>query len=82
MIIIIQSPVFFLRIKIVQEAIDKVRRGRTCITIAHRLTTIQNSEKIVVVECGNVREEGQHEDLLRKKGLYYKLQRAPQQRHT
>jgi ABC-type multidrug transport system fused ATPase/permease subunit len=66
----------------VQDAIDEARKGRTCLTIAHRLTTIQNSEKIAVVERGKVREEGQHEDLLRKKGLYYKLQRASQQRHT
>ncbi|CAF0793637.1 unnamed protein product [Rotaria sordida] len=66
---------------IVQEAIDNVRKGRTCLTIAHRLTTIQNSEKIVVVDRGRIREEGQHEDLLRQKGLYYKLQRATEQRH-
>ncbi|CAF4583179.1 unnamed protein product, partial [Rotaria sp. Silwood2] len=64
---------------IVQEAIDNVRKGRTCLTIAHRLTTIENSEKIVVVERGRVREEGQHEDLLRQKGLYYRLQRAAEQ---
>ena len=64
--------------KIVQEAIDKARQHRTCLTIAHRLTTIQNSEKIVVVESGSVREEGQDEELLRKRGFYYKLQRAAQ----
>ncbi len=80
MIIIIK--LCFFEIKIVQDAIDEARKGRTCLTIAHRLTTIQNSEKIAVVERGKVREEGQHEDLLRKKGLYYKLQRASQQRHT
>ncbi|CAF4556462.1 unnamed protein product, partial [Rotaria magnacalcarata] len=50
--------------RIVQEAIDKARQNRTCLTIAHRLTTIQNSEKIVVVDGGSVREEGQHEELL------------------
>ncbi|CAF1582735.1 unnamed protein product [Rotaria magnacalcarata] len=65
--------------RIVQEAIDKARQNRTCLTIAHRLTTIQNSEKIVVVDGGSVREEGQHEELLRKRGFYYRLQRVAQQ---
>jgi ABC-type multidrug transport system fused ATPase/permease subunit len=72
---------FFL-IKSVQEAIDNAQKHRTCLTIAHRLTTIQNSEKIVVVERGSVREEGQHEELLERRGFYYKLQRAAQQWHT
>ncbi|CAF3832749.1 unnamed protein product [Rotaria magnacalcarata] len=67
---------------IVQEAIDNARKGRTCLTIAHRLTTIKNSEKIAVVKSGRVREEGQHEDLLRQQGLYYKLQRATEQSHN
>jgi ABC-type multidrug transport system fused ATPase/permease subunit len=71
-----------LLIKVVQEAIDQARKHRTCLTIAHRLTTIQDSEKIVVVEGGSVREEGQHKELLAKKGFYYKLQRAAQQQHT
>jgi ABC-type multidrug transport system fused ATPase/permease subunit len=73
--------ILFLVIKMVQEALEKAQKHRTCLTIAHRLTTIQNSEKIVVVEDGNVREEGQHEELLGRKGFYYKLQRAAQQRH-
>ncbi|UJR19545.1 hypothetical protein I4U23_022675 [Adineta vaga] len=67
--------------RIVQEAIDQVRVGRTCLTIAHRLTTIQNSEKIAVVEHGKVREQGQHEELLRKRGLYFKLQQAADRHH-
>ncbi len=71
---------FLFLFKIVQEAIDKVRIGRTCLTIAHRLTTIQNSEKIVVVERGSVQEEGQHEELLRRRGFYYKLHQAAEQR--
>ncbi|CAF1223203.1 unnamed protein product, partial [Rotaria sordida] len=61
---------------IVQNAIDKVRAGRTCLTIAHRLTTIQNSENIGVVEHGSVREQDRHEEVLRKKGFYYKLDQA------
>lgn len=65
----------------VQEAIDKIQKDRTCLTIAHRLTTIQKSDKIVVVDHGKVREEGQHEELLRKRGFYYKLQQAVRQSH-
>ena len=43
--------------KVVQAALDKARSGRTCLTIAHRLTTIQNSEKIAVVDRGRMKEE-------------------------
>ena len=43
--------------QIVQAALDKARSGRTCLTIAHRLTTIQNSEKIAVVDKGKMKEE-------------------------
>jgi ABC-type multidrug transport system fused ATPase/permease subunit len=52
------------------------------LTIAHRLTTVQKSDKIVIVEHGKVREEGQHEELLQKRGFYYKLQKAAQQSHN
>jgi ABC-type multidrug transport system fused ATPase/permease subunit len=43
--------------KVVQAALDNARSGRTCLTIAHRLTTIQNSEKIAVVDRGKMKEE-------------------------
>ena len=69
-----------LNFQIVQKAIDQIRHGRTCLTIAHRLTTIQNSEKIVVVNHGRVEEQGTHEELLQKNGLYFKMQRAYEQR--
>ncbi|CAF0985129.1 unnamed protein product [Adineta steineri] len=68
--------------RIVQEALDKVRIGRTCLTIAHRLTTIQNSEKIVVVEHGKVQEQGRHEELMQKRGSYFKLKHAADQKYT
>ena len=68
-------------LQIVQEAIDKVRQGRTCVTIAHRLTTIENSEKIVLVNHGRVAEAGSHGELLNKEGLYYRLHRASEQRN-
>ncbi|OPJ81788.1 hypothetical protein AV530_014340 [Patagioenas fasciata monilis] len=59
--------------KIVQEALDKAREGRTCIVIAHRLSTIQNADKIAVIQNGKVIEQGTHQQLLAKKGIYYSL---------
>jgi ATP-binding cassette subfamily B (MDR/TAP) protein 1 len=61
--------------QVVQDALDKAQIGRTSIVIAHRLTTIQNSDKITVVKDGSVIEEGTHESLLKDKQFYYKLQR-------
>ncbi|XP_076263945.1 ATP-dependent translocase ABCB1-like isoform X1 [Rhynchophorus ferrugineus] len=57
--------------KMVQEALDNARRGRTCITIAHRLTTIQEADLICVVKGGQVAEMGTHQQLLYQKGHYY-----------
>uniref|UniRef100_A0A8D3DWQ7 Bile salt export pump n=1 Tax=Scophthalmus maximus TaxID=52904 RepID=A0A8D3DWQ7_SCOMX len=59
--------------KIVQEALDKAREGRTCIVIAHRLSTIQNSDIIAVMSRGFVVEKGTHDQLMARKGAYYKL---------
>ncbi|KAM8934651.1 bile salt export pump-like [Pelodytes ibericus] len=59
--------------KTVQAALDKAREGRTCIVIAHRLSTIQNSDIIAVMSQGIVIEKGNHEELMEKKGAYYKL---------
>lgn len=59
--------------KVVQEALDNARQGRTCITIAHRLTTIQDADIICVLKEGFVMEMGTHNDLLEKRGLYYKF---------
>ncbi|GBO41342.1 Multidrug resistance protein pgp-3, partial [Araneus ventricosus] len=58
---------------IVQEALDNARSGRTCLVIAHRLTTIQNADSIAVIHKGGVVEQGTHQDLLKRKGHYYKL---------
>jgi ABC-type multidrug transport system fused ATPase/permease subunit len=60
--------------QVVQEALDKAREGRTCITIAHRLTTIQDADVICVVDKGRIVEAGKHSELLAKGGMYYKLQ--------
>lgn len=57
----------------IQKAMDTVIAGRTSFVIAHRLKTILNSNKIVVLKDGNVIEEGSHEALLKEKGFYYKL---------
>ncbi|ELW62295.1 Bile salt export pump [Tupaia chinensis] len=59
--------------KTVQIALDKARKGRTCIVIAHRLSTIQNSDIIAVMSQGMVIEKGTHEELMAQKGAYYKL---------
>jgi len=62
--------------KIVQAALDVARNGRTCLTIAHRLTTIRNSDKIVVVDRGTIKESGTHDELMEQKGIFYKLNMA------
>ncbi|XP_069111959.1 ATP-dependent translocase ABCB1-like isoform X2 [Argopecten irradians] len=59
--------------KIVQDALDKARKGRTTIAIAHRLSTIQSADLICVVDDGRIFEQGTHEELMNKKGLYYEL---------
>lgn len=59
--------------KLVQEALDKLMVGRTTFVIAHRLSTIISADKIVVMEKGEVKEIGKHEELLVKNGLYAKL---------
>lgn len=58
---------------IVQAALDKARLGRTTIIVAHRLSTILNADVIFAFEGGKVKEYGTHQDLMSKKGLYYKL---------
>jgi len=62
--------------KIVQEALDVARDGRTCLTIAHRLATIRNSDQIVVVDRGAIKESGTHDQLMDQKGIFYKLNMA------
>merc|ERR1712131_411250 len=59
--------------KIVQDALEAAQKGRTSITIAHRLSTIINVDVIFVIDKGQVAEFGSHEELLQRKGKYFKL---------
>lgn len=57
--------------KLIQKAMDKLMEGKTSFIIAHRLSTIRNADKIIVIENGEIIEEGSHEELLNHKGYYY-----------
>ena len=59
--------------KIVQDGMDKLMEGRTVFVIAHRLSTIRNAKAIMVMDHGHIIERGNHEELLKQKGEYYKL---------
>ncbi len=59
--------------KIVQDGMDKLMEGRTVFVIAHRLSTVRNSKAIIVLDHGRIIERGSHEDLIAKRGHYYKL---------
>ncbi|WP_432665853.1 ABC transporter ATP-binding protein [Wukongibacter baidiensis] len=59
--------------KLIQDALYKIMKGRTTLAVAHRLSTIQHADKIIVMNKGRVKEQGTHQELLDKKGLYYKL---------
>lgn len=62
--------------RIVQDSLAKLSKGRTVLTIAHRLTTIKNSDVILVLTEKGIEEQGNHVELLDKKGLYYSLYNA------
>ncbi|XP_021202654.1 ATP-dependent translocase ABCB1 isoform X2 [Bombyx mori] len=61
--------------KVVQEALDAAKAGRTCVMIAHRLSTVRDADSICVVSDGRIAEKGKHHELLELKGLYYNLNR-------
>jgi ABC-type multidrug transport system fused ATPase/permease subunit len=58
---------------LVIEALERLMKGRTVITIAHRLSTLRNAHKIVVIDNGVVAEDGTHEELLERGGIYARL---------
>ena len=59
--------------QLIQEALERLLRGRTSLVIAHRLSTIQRADRILVMHKGRVREAGTHQELLAQKGIYYRL---------
>lgn len=59
--------------KLVQEALNNLMKNRTSIVIAHRLSTIQHADTIVVIERGEIIEQGNHLDLMSRNGLYKRL---------
>jgi ATP-binding cassette subfamily B protein len=62
---------------LIQDAVLKLMKGRTCVVIAHRLSTIQHADKIVVLDAGEIKETGTHQELLKQNGFYktlYQLQ--------
>ena len=58
---------------LIEKGMDRLMKGRTVFIIAHRLSTVRNADKIIVLEHGEIAESGNHEELLRARGIYYKL---------
>jgi ATP-binding cassette subfamily B protein len=59
--------------RIIQESMDRLMHGRTTFVIAHRLSTVRNSDCIMVLEQGRIIERGTHDQLIEEKGKYYQL---------
>jgi len=65
--------------QLVAHSLDRLAEGRTTLTIAHRLTTIQNADRILVLSDGGIVEEGSHQELLEKNGIYHQLYMSVQE---
>jgi len=59
--------------RLVQDALEKLTEGRTSFVIAHRLSTVQHADRIIVIDKGEIVEIGNHNELLEKNGLYKRL---------
>jgi ATP-binding cassette subfamily B protein len=59
--------------QLVQGALERLRRGRTCLVIAHRLATVRKASRIVVMDAGRVIDQGLHDELVGRDGLYARL---------
>lgn len=70
------SSVDTLTEKKIQDAFLKMMEGKTSFVIAHRLSTIRAADKILVMDAGQIVEQGTHEELLAEKGYYYRLYHA------
>jgi len=68
--------------KMIQAALDELLRGRTSIIVAHRLSTIEKADRILVLHHGELRESGTHEELLQKQGIYHRLYQLQYWRQT
>jgi ATP-binding cassette subfamily B protein len=66
----------------IQLALENLIRGRTTIAIAHRLSTLRNADKLIVIDGGRVKEEGSHDELMAAQGTFYNLVNAQQALNT
>lgn len=60
----------------IQRALERLTNGRTTFAIAHRLSTLQNADRLIVIDGHRIAEVGSHRELMEKKGIYYRLVQA------
>ena len=66
----------------IQQALEQLSKGRTTLVIAHRLSTIKNADEILVLTEEGIKEQGTHEELMEKKGIYYNLYQSQFKEHS